>query len=177
MEYLDYAEKTIGTIKRQIAFTTEYESIGVLAPVWQPLSDTVRSAVSQLHTTGVAIDVADNPVEIYADPLLEKVFLNLIHNALKHGGRVTRISISLNENDRGLVISVADNGTGILPENKNHLFEPGFGKHKGLGLFLAKEILVMTGMTIDETGESGKGARFEIVVPRGGYRFIETKSR
>jgi signal transduction histidine kinase len=140
------------------------------------LSDTVRSAVSQLHTAGVTIEITDNPVEIYADPLLERVFFNLIHNAMQHGEKVTRVSIFSNEDNRGLVISVADNGTGILPEYKNRLFVQGSGKHRGLGLFLAKEILAMTGMTIDETGEFGNGARFEIVVPGGRYRFIEPEN-
>jgi PAS domain S-box-containing protein len=176
IEYLNYAEKTIDTIQRQIVFTTEYENIGIHAPVWQQLSDTVRSAVSQLHTAGVTIEITDNPVEIYADPLLERVFFNLIHNAMQHGEKVTRVSIFSNEDNRGLVISVADNGTGILPEYKNRLFVQGSGKHRGLGLFLAKEILAMTGMTIDETGEFGNGARFEIVVPGGRYRFIEPEN-
>jgi len=39
-----------------------------------------------------------------------------------------------------------------------------------MGLFLVREILAMTGMTISETGEHGKGARFEILVPRGTHR-------
>jgi len=41
-------------------------------------------------------------------------------------------------------------------------------------LFLSQEILSITGITITETGEPGKGARFEITVPKGGYRFTAT---
>ena len=40
----------------------------------------------------------------------------------------------------------------------------------GMGLFLAREILAITGITITETGEAGKGARFELHVPEGGYQ-------
>jgi PAS domain S-box-containing protein len=174
IEYLNYAEKIIETIQRQIAFTTEYEDIGIHAPVWQPVSDTVRSAVSQLHMTSVTIEVTDNPVEIYADPLLEKVFLNLIHNALQHGEKVTTIRFSSHESDRGMIIVCEDDGVGISRKEKKHLFERGFGKHTGFGLYLVREILSITGITIRETGEPGKGARFEILVPKGAYRFTDT---
>lgn len=64
-----------------------------------------------------------------------------------------------------------DDGEGISEEDKRQLFTRGYGRHTGLGLYLSREILSITGMTITETGEPGKGARFEIVVPEGGYRF------
>ena len=54
---------------------------------------------------------------------------------------------------------------------KKHLFKRGYGKNTGFGLFLIREILSITGITIDENGEPGKGARFEITVPNGTYRF------
>ena len=70
-----------------------------------------------------------------------------------------------------LVIIVEDDGIGISAEEKENLFPKGFGKHKGLGFFLSREILSITGIMITETGEHGKGARFEIRLPKGGYRF------
>ena len=42
--------------------------------------------------------------------------------------------------------------------------------HMGMGLFLFQEILHITGVTITETGEPGKGARCEIAVPKWAYR-------
>ena len=53
---------------------------------------------------------------------------------------------------------------------RRRIFERGFGKNTGLGLFLVREILAITGITIRETGTAGTGARFEITVPRGRYR-------
>ena len=55
------------------------------------------------------------------------------------------------------------------------LFECGFMKNTGLGLFLSLEILAITGITIRETGEPGKAARFEITVPNGMYRFGDSQ--
>ncbi|MCX6690353.1 MAG: sensor histidine kinase, partial [Methanoregula sp.] len=54
--------------------------------------------------------------------------------------------------------------------DKKKLFTRGFGKHTGLGLFLSREILAITGITITENGVPGKGARFEITVPKGAWR-------
>ena len=61
---------------------------------------------------------------------------------------------------------------GITDEDKKSLFLRGFGKNTGLGLFLSQEILAITGITITETGIPGKGARFEIAVPDGAFRFM-----
>jgi len=44
------------------------------------------------------------------------------------------------------------------------------GEVSGLGLFLSREILAITGITITETGKPGTGARFEILVPKGAWR-------
>jgi signal transduction histidine kinase len=64
-----------------------------------------------------------------------------------------------------------DDGIGVQETDKDRIFEKGFGKNTGLGLFLSREILSITGLAMRETGISGKGARFEILVPNGKYRF------
>jgi signal transduction histidine kinase len=83
---------------------------------------------------------------------------------------VTRIEISFDYTPTELIITVADNGIGISPDNKAHLFEWRSGNEKTLGLFLAQKILASTGITIRETGEYKKGTRFEIIVPTDGFR-------
>jgi signal transduction histidine kinase len=67
-----------------------------------------------------------------------------------------------------LVIEYNDNGVGVPPENKERVFNRGFGSNTGLGLFLIREILKITSIEISETGE--KGVRFEMRVPYGRYR-------
>jgi signal transduction histidine kinase len=70
-----------------------------------------------------------------------------------------------------------DNGIGVADDEKDLIFERGFGKNTGLGLFLSREILSLTEITIRETGTPGKGVRFEITVPKGHYRFSHQKSK
>jgi signal transduction histidine kinase len=60
-----------------------------------------------------------------------------------------------------------DDGDGIPVEDKERIFDWGFGKNTGFGLAISREILGITGITIRETGVPGKGARFEMAVPKG----------
>jgi signal transduction histidine kinase len=110
-------------------------------------------------------------VEIFADPLIQKVFYNLMENSLRHGERVTTMEFSSRESEAGLVITFRDNGEGISAEDKKKLFQKGYGKHTGLGLYLSREILTITGITIIENGKLGTGVRFEMTVPKDAYRF------
>ena len=64
-----------------------------------------------------------------------------------------------------------DDGVGIPEDLKDQTISPDFQKTKADGLFLAREILEITGISIRETGTPGKGARFEIIVPKGAFRF------
>jgi signal transduction histidine kinase len=72
------------------------------------------------------------------------------------------------------MIICEDDGVGITAQDKKRLFTRGFGKSTGLGLFLSREILSITGITITENGVPGKGARFEITVPKKNYIFKNT---
>jgi PAS domain S-box-containing protein len=175
--FLDYIEKEIETteaIERQIEFTRFYESIGVNAPQWQDVTERIRSAASQLPLEGITFDILLPPVQVYADALIEKVFYNLIENSLRHGGRITSMSFTFEETQKGGVITFRDDGKGISLADKDKLFRRGFGKHTGLGLFLSREILSITGITITETGEPQKGVCFEIRVPKGSYRLFSS---
>ena len=107
---------------------------------------------------------------VYADPLIEKVFYNIMENSIRHGEHVTTISFSYQTRNLDLVMGYTDDGIGIPAADKEHIFVRRFGKNTGLGMFLSREIVNIIGTTIKETGEPGKGVRFEIKVPRGDYR-------
>ena len=173
-DYLRAEMRIVQTMGRQLDFTKEYEDMGSLAPAWQNVNAGIRRAVAALPMRDVRVDVDRADLSVYADPLFEKVFYNLIDNALKYGGEsMTVIRVTSRETGAGLMITCEDNGAGIASRDKKHLFERGFGKHTGLGLFLSREILAITGITIVETSEPGRGARFVMVVPKGAYRFTD----
>jgi PAS domain S-box-containing protein len=165
--------KACSTIEKMIQFTREYEEIGRGAPIWQDLSSVITAA-SKGSIPGQCTLYNDLPsaTAVLADPMLEKVFFNLLDNAVRHGGWVTHIRVSSRTSEGNLVIVWEDNGVGIAPVDKERIFERGFGKNTGHGMFLVREILSLTGISITETGEEGGGARFEMVVPQGAHRTI-----
>ena len=170
LEYVLQVTSAIRNIERQIIFTRAYQEIGVHNPEWQNVDETIRQAASQLSSGPVAVEVNPDNYEVYADPLLVKVFYNLIDNSLCHGEKNTKIRFYSRLQPDHLTIIGEDDGVGIPDNEKEQIFERGYGKHTGFGLFLAREILSITGITIKETGEPGTGARFEIQIPDGGYR-------
>jgi len=170
-EYIIKEEKAANTIEHQITFTRDYQNLGVAAPEWQNVNASIQRALHGLPMRDIHIEIDPKNPEIFADRLFEKVFYNLIDNALRHGGdRMKSIRVSVQESDASLAIVCEDDGMGISEEDKKRLFTRGFGRNTGLGLFLSREILAITGITITENGIPGTGARFEIVVPKGMWR-------
>lgn len=163
-------EKTSMAIQDQIAFTKDYQEIGTQAPAWYQVTPLIRSAADSLSSSEVNVSINCDGLEVFADAMIGKVFYNLIHNALQHGENLTWITFSYLVSGTDMVISCEDNGIGIDINDKENIFRKGFGKDSGLGLFLSREILSITEITIKETGERGKGARFEIDVPEGDWR-------
>ncbi|MCX6682279.1 MAG: HAMP domain-containing sensor histidine kinase [Methanoregula sp.] len=172
LEYTNKELEIAGAIQRQIEFTRDYQDLGVKSPAWEDVAAVIRRAAETLKVGGVALDIAIRGLQVYADPLIEKVFYNLMENSIRHGEHVTTISLWYFDTDSGVVIVYADNGVGIIAQDKDRIFFRGFGKHTGLGMFLCREILSITGLTIHETGEPGRGARFEITVPAEYCRIV-----
>jgi PAS domain S-box-containing protein len=164
-------EEAWGRIFSMIQFTKQYEQIGVSAPVWQDCRILVDTAVNDISLGNVLLknDLPAN-AEVFADPLVVRVFYNLVDNAIRYGMKITQIHVFLQESGDGCCIICEDDGAGVPAEEKERIFERGFGKNTGMGLYLAREILSITGITIRETGKPGAGARFDIMVPGAVYR-------
>jgi signal transduction histidine kinase len=172
---IESGETATQNIQRQIEFTKNYEEIGVQAPQWQDIGKLCTTMQAQVERDGITLSSSVEGLEVFADPLLEKVFENLIDNSRRHGTRVRHISFATVQYGLDyLALVYEDNGVGVHEEDKERIFEKGFGKNTGLGLFLTREILSITGLTIKESGVYGKGARFEILMPKGKYRFVSS---
>jgi PAS domain S-box-containing protein len=173
-EYFQKASAAAQRISSIIRFTKEYESLGVNAPVWQDVNTLVDTAAKQAPLEKIILR-NDLPArtEVFADPLIVKVFYTLMDNAVRHGGKITTLRFSIQESGNTHIIICEDDGDGILVEEKEKIFEQGFGKNTGFGLFITQEILSLTGITITETGEPGTGARFEILVPNSRFRVAQ----
>jgi signal transduction histidine kinase len=157
-------------IHRQLEFTRNYQDIGIREPIWHSLPDQFEEIRKTFHYESIQLSSSMEQVQIYADPLFPLICHNLTDNSIRHGGDLHTIHFSTRRENENLIVVYEDDGCGVPDHEKEKIFERGYGKHTGLGLFLAREILSITGLSIQETGIPGKGARFEITVPPDCYR-------
>lgn len=167
LTFLEEIEKAADGIRRQIAISRDFREIGSRPPVWMPVQETVFDLLSRLDAGGMTVHAWSERVEIFADPHLSAAFTHLIENAAAAGA--TALIVTYQIQDGGLQLIFEDNGSGIPDAAKEMLFSEG-SERSGHGLFLAREILAITGITIHEEGEEGAGARFVIHIPPEGYR-------
>ncbi len=150
--FLEKIERNINQIRARIEFTRVYEDLGTKDPQWQD----IHEVLSRLDLPrGISVTDTCAGTEIYADVMLGSVFFALVDNSARHGGHVKEIRISAIEDPEGLRIVYEDDGTGIPAGEKERIFERGYGRNTGLGLFLAREILSLTGISIQEGRGSG----------------------
>jgi signal transduction histidine kinase len=168
--FLEKEKYALDKIRRQFQFAKDYQNIAVDPPRWQNIRNLVSRVSEDFTLDRVRIIAETGTASVLADPLFDRVFHHLFENALRHGETVTEITISFQQHGNSGLLLVENNGTGIPAAEKEKIFERGYGKGTGWGLFLAREILAITGMTITETGEPGKGVRFEITLPPGSFR-------
>ncbi|MCE5296618.1 MAG: hypothetical protein LLG16_05890 [Euryarchaeota archaeon] len=173
VRHIDSGLRSVQNIDRQISFAKDYQELGINGLAWQSLDMTFMAMDQLLDLKKVDLTTDTRGYEVLADPLLSKVFYNLMDNSLTHGKDVSRISLRALENGDHLEVIYEDDGVGIRDDDKRIIFEKGVGAHSGLGLFLCMEILKTGQMDIVEDGSTGKGARFRITVPKGNYRIPE----
>ncbi len=170
-EYLQKMMDSTAAIEHIINFTKDYEKVGVESPEWQNVARVYQKAKVLCAEQRIEYMVDAATVEVYADPMLERLFYILLDNSYSHGLNVTRISLTAKQVGEECLIVYEDNGVGVALELKKMIFRKGFGKDSGLGLYLGTQILAITGIGIRENGVPSKGARFEIEVPKGMWRY------
>ncbi len=165
-KFLKKVKEAGRTIQRHIEFTRLYENLGISEPEWQEL-------VALIPKSKEPVTITNNckSLSIFGDPMLERVFSNLLDNTIRHGEHATAVTIDCRQSDEGLHLIWRDNGVGVANDQKEAIFGRGIGKNTGFGLFLSREILAITGMLMSETGSQGDGAQFEIIIPKEAYTF------
>jgi len=170
IHFIELQEKTIAQIQHQINFTRYYQNIGVRPPKWKDIGERFLAAAATLPLGSITITADVKNTEVFSDDLIERVFANLIENTLEHGVRATSIRFYAQMQGKDLVLVYQDDGVGIPREEKELVFEHTRQGRISYGLFFSREVLAITGLSIRETGEPGKGVRFEILVPDGLFR-------
>jgi PAS domain S-box-containing protein len=162
-------EASLGA-QRIIRFTESYQKLGMAPPGWLKVSDQIRFARSQALLSDIAVNEECGSLRVFADPLLEKVFFNLFDFTLKHHPDARTISIHWEQEGSGaLRLLFVDDGRAkhaMDPE----LFVYRSGREEMLPLFMAKEILNMTGLDVRQARPDEK-ALFVITIPSDKFQF------
>ncbi|MHC1710132.1 MAG: ATP-binding protein [Methanomassiliicoccales archaeon] len=168
--YLGKMERAISNIHDHIEFTKDYQEIGVKAPQWANVRNHFRISFSMLNPPNVRLEDNTEGLEILADPLVGKVYYNLIDNSVQHGEKVSVIRLWAVEEGEVLKLTYEDDGVGLTESARASLFKDKDTALGGLGLLLIRDILAITGISIEEKGGEGKGARFVMTVPPDAWR-------
>ncbi|MGE4274460.1 MAG: histidine kinase N-terminal 7TM domain-containing protein [Candidatus Methanomethylophilaceae archaeon] len=166
--YLEKIEERAWAVASHLEFARSYRMIGAEDPRFMCLRDVVREALSQLDLKGLEVRMELDDIQVFADPMLPKVFYNLAQNTIKHAPGASIISVSFRIDGARCLINYRDDGQGIPSELKSSMFdtESRTGDHHGMEI--VREILNITDMSISEIGEDG--ADFLIIVPPGGWK-------
>lgn len=134
---------------------------------------TVRIMRPFAEKKNIVIDeVLPKRAEIHADEQkIRQLILILVDNAVKYTQEKGRISVHVQEENGGVLLSVSDTGIGIAPEHQERIFDRFYRVDKvrsrrmggnGLGLAIAREIAEAHGGTISIESEPGKGTTFRV---------------
>jgi signal transduction histidine kinase len=140
------------------------------------ITEVQQKAVERNITIETEVD--PNLPTVNIDPkLIHEAFMNFLTNAIYYtnpGGKV-RVLIGMNKTD--VVSQIIDNGIGIPPNQKTHLFDKFFradnavklrADGSGLGLYLVKQIVEVSGGKVWVQSELGKGSNFSFSLPLAG---------
>lgn len=163
-------EQTADKIQSYLNFIRDYQKKGKSSSSWLRLDQCLRDIVSGFDLKYIKFDLDVDRWEISSEAILSRVFYYLIENTIHHGQKVTAVCVRGQEQDGSLMLRYEDNGIGVPIDQKRAIFEVEQEDGAPGSLMLAKEILAMSGITIEEKGEPGQGALFEIKVPTGAYR-------
>jgi two-component system sensor histidine kinase BaeS len=126
---------------------------------------------------GMSLELAtpDRPVFVAADPIaLEQALVNVLENAVVHGGQGGRVAALLERTPSGFRLTIVDDGPGVEPDDLPRLFERNFradgadARHArggGLGLAITHEVCRRLDYTLTFSREEPSGLRVTITGP------------
>ncbi len=183
-----YATLALGQSQRLLTLINELLDVArlqsghlTLVKVPMDLAAVIRRAVetAQLlaQTQTITTDIADDPVTLNGDDRrLEQVILNLLINAISHAADSACIEVRLRRADGQAILDVQDYGPGIAPADLANIFSRFYRAERagqspsgglGLGLYIAREIVVAHGGEIGVRSTLGEGTTFTVRLPLG----------
>ena len=156
---------------RNINNTKQFNLIDI-TNLLQDTVDRLRNLAKE-NNISIAIKSGAKNISVMGDKKhLERLFLNLIKNAITYGK--SKINIEISKSKGKVVVKIKDNGIGIAKEDLPNIFErfyradkshSSYGKHSGLGLAIVKWITEIHKGKIEVESTRGKGSTFTVTLP------------
>jgi PAS domain S-box-containing protein len=169
-QLLEATATAYSQINRILDFSRDYEQLGKEQLDYVNVGNVFDEAVGLFMDFKLKAINQCASLTVLSDSLLKETFCNLLDNTLKYGKTTTQVKLSFIKQDKGLRLLYEDDGVGVPAQMKPKLFTKGYGQGTGLGLYLIKKTLEVYGWQITENGTEGKGARFEITIPKDNYK-------
>jgi len=170
--FFDKTLLSVESIRNQISFMRSMQDRGITSPKWQSVQQSFYNAVEQLPDSDVEIEADLDDLEIFADPFLPRIFFTLLLNSFNYGGkRLSRVHLHAAMDGENLALVYEDDGPGIPLTDKAKIFIFEESPKTWQGLFLIRELLSFTGISITESGAPETGVRFVLLVPAGKFRY------
>ena len=144
-----------------------------------PLADFLKAVVKKnsrdFINKKISVQLEDTEGIVYSDGKWLSFILNqIIGNALKYSkGKGGWVKIYTERNENNIVLTIEDNGIGIIDKDINRVFEKGFtgengrklGKSTGIGLYLCKKLCDQLGLGLNLSSQDGQGTKVSITFP------------
>ncbi|PTL77378.1 sensor histidine kinase KdpD [Vitiosangium sp. GDMCC 1.1324] len=180
LERLERGTDRIGQMVDDLQDATSIEAERLsLRPQAVSLPEAVNALIARIRPTlgnhPIEVQVERAPPPVRADPTrLEQILTNLIENAAKYSEEGAPISVHICPAGSGAMISVKDQGPGILPDELPLLFDRFYQSQRarekktglGLGLYITKGLVEAHGGHIEVHTEIGRGSIFSVWLPR-----------
>lgn len=166
--------------KQLLLLTSLDQMMSPLKPVQYSVSEQLKETVRKyrwlLEEKQISLSMDVEEAELTGDPsFLEKVWENILSNALKYTDKYGTVDVSLAAGEEKVVVTISDSGIGIAPENMERIFHRFYreddsrtqaAEGTGLGLSIVQQVVELHGGTIDVTSEKGNGTTFTVTLPK-----------
>lgn len=162
LRYVTKAKAVATLVRRQLEFTRYYQEIGE-PPRFISIFEAMEGAVHSLDNLQIEVAMIEGDMDLYADPIFTKALRSLLVFAQRMGAK--NLELTFEKGEWGTVTLKFD-GQAIPPAERTHVFNRAYQRDEGMDLFLAREILLTTGLKLSEKGETA-GLTFVIEAPPG----------
>lgn len=152
-------------------YTKQKKTIDLVELINKILADFQNRSYEFKHIS-IRFNQPTNPFPFNALPILENAIMNIVDNAIKYGGNTPKLVIDLVDQDKHYLLSVADNGPGILDQYKTKVFlryhrvdKKGISGN-GLGLAIVKHVIELHNGRVWIENNPGGGSIFKIELPK-----------